>query len=428
MPDLVVIGAGLSGLTAALTAVQAGLSARVIAKGMGALHWSAGTIDLFGYAMSGEPIERPLTEVDRAAPPHPYAMLGSDRVRDALTWFSAEASAGGSDYNGASLSDTLTDANLWLPSPAGAMRPTYLAPAAQRPGDLASDAPMLIVGLQGMRDFYPELIAANLQTQGITARAAHIPVSVVTERVDFNTVHLAHALDDLQAIQRLAQELAKHVRAGERIGLPAVVGLDRHADAIRALREAVGAAVFEISTLPPSVPGIRLHRALHSRLAVLGVRIETGMEVIGFGAESDEIRWVETETSARPLRHRADRFLLATGGVLGGGFSADAAGRFTEDVFGLPLTKPPDHSAWFRPTFLDERGQPIFHAGVEVNESHQPIDDSGRTIYTNLWAAGGVLAHADPIRERSLEGLAIATGRAAALALVAHAGVVVLAT
>ncbi len=59
--------AGLTGLTAALTAAQAGLSVRVVAKGMGALHWSAGTVDVLGYALAGDAIERPLSEVERAS-------------------------------------------------------------------------------------------------------------------------------------------------------------------------------------------------------------------------------------------------------------------------------------------------------------------------------------------------------------------------
>ena len=51
---------------------------------------------------------------------------------------------------------------------------------------------------------------------------------------------------------------------------------------------------------------------------------------------------------------------------------------------------------------------------MPVNRQFQPVDANGSPVYANLWAAGGILAHADPIRERSLEGIAIATGIAAA--------------
>jgi glycerol-3-phosphate dehydrogenase subunit B len=41
-------------------------------------------------------------------------------------------------------------------------------------------------------------------------------------------------------------------------------------------------------------------------------------------------------------------------------------------------------------------------------------------IYDNLWVAGNLLAHADTIRTRSHEGLAVATGAAAAHAILAQ--------
>jgi len=49
MLDLLVIGAGLAGLSAAIVVAEAGLRVRVVTKGLSALHWAAGTIDLLGY-------------------------------------------------------------------------------------------------------------------------------------------------------------------------------------------------------------------------------------------------------------------------------------------------------------------------------------------------------------------------------------------
>ena len=65
------------------------------------------------------------------------------------------------------------DENLFLPSPAGAARPAFLAPQAQLAGDLSRSEPMLIVGFEGMRDFYPLLIAENLTKSGYQARAVY---------------------------------------------------------------------------------------------------------------------------------------------------------------------------------------------------------------------------------------------------------------
>ena len=418
MLDLIVIGAGLTGLVAAYDAAKAGLKAKVIAQGLGALHWSAGTVDVLGYYPDERTlVEQPLHTVRtfKAQPRHPYALLDETGLKDALQHFALLTKAIGLPYLGASNAD----ANLLLPSPVGAARPTFLAPLAQLGGDLGSGipshgAPMLIVGLRGMRDFFPELIAENLNKQGHRARAAFLPLDLITDRRDSNTVQLANGLDDPARRSKLAAELKKLVQPGERVGLPAILGMTEHAAVMKELQAATGAAVFEIPTLPPSVPGIRLNTALRRCIQELGVRVEVNMRVAGFHAENGRIAWVETETSARPLKHRAEKFLLATGGLLGGGINTDHTGRVWEVVFNLPLAMPAQRGEWFRPGFLDPAGHPIFSGGVPVNRQFQPADANGSPVYANLWAAGGVLAHADSIRERSLEGIAIATGIAAA--------------
>ncbi len=417
MLDLLVIGAGLAGLQAAVTAAQAGAKVRVIAKGMSATHWAAGTIDVLGYAATAADaapawVQRPLEAIAGLAAAHPYALLGPTGVSRGLDAFAALTQEIGVPYTGSASRD-----NLRLPSPVGAPRPAFLAPLGQVGGDLSRPEPMLIVGFQGMRDFYPELIAANLNKQGFAARAAFLPLSLLSRQHDRNTVQLAHALDDAAAAARLGAELKRLVRPGERIGLPAILGMDHHNRVLDALRSQTGAVVFEIPTLPPSVPGIRLHSALRRKVEGLGVRVEIGMEAIGFHASAGNIQWVETSTSARPLKHRAAKYLLATGGILGGGFNSDHLGRVWEVIFDLPLTAPQQRHQWFRPQFMAPQGHPVFSGGVAVNSAWQPLDAAGAPVYGNLWAAGGLLAGGDYIQERSLEGVAIASGRAAAMQL-----------
>ncbi|PWH19821.1 MAG: glycerol-3-phosphate dehydrogenase subunit GlpB, partial [Ardenticatenia bacterium] len=47
--DVVVIGAGLAGLTAGWHAAVKGCRVRVVAKGWGTTYWHAGCIDVLGY-------------------------------------------------------------------------------------------------------------------------------------------------------------------------------------------------------------------------------------------------------------------------------------------------------------------------------------------------------------------------------------------
>jgi len=236
-------------------------------------------------------------------------------------------------------------------------------------------------------------------------------------------VHLAQGLDDKTRRMKLGGELKRLARPGERIGLPAILGLDDHIAAFADLQATAGAPLFEIPTLPPSVPGMRLFKALRARLWNLGVRVDAGMEAIGAGTippngAAGRVQWVETATTSRPLKNRAKNYLLATGGILGGGFDSDHTGRIWETVFGLPLTIPQHRYEWFRPEFMNPAGHPVFNGGLAVDGRMQPVDSTGQVIYSNLWAAGGALASVDPIQQHSLEGIAIATGFAAAQAIV----------
>lgn len=413
MFDLIVVGAGLAGLSAAIRASQAGQRVEIIAKGLGTTHWGAGTIDVLGYFPDETvPVTRPLAEIAnlaQAQPHHPYALIEAGALKQSFHDFSGLVQQSGLEYLGAAD----PGANLWLPSPIGVARPAYLAPRAQIAGDLSRPEPILVVGLQGLRDFYPELIAENLNKQGHAARAATLPLELVAERRDLNTAQLALALDEPARRAKLGSELAKLVRAGERIALPAILGMNDHAAALNDLSSGAQAPVFEIPTLPPSVPGIRLYNSLQAQFRKIGGRVDVNMKVIGFHAQDRRIVWLETDASGRPLKHRADRFLLATGGILGGGITTDHLGAVGEVVLNLPLAAPASRDDWFRARFLDPSGHPIFRAGLPVDSAFQPIDAQGERVYSNVFAAGGLLADADPILERSLEGIALATGAAA---------------
>ena len=424
MSDLFVVGAGLSGLLAAYTAAKAGLRVQIAAKGLGSMHWAAGTVDVMGYTSEemSRPVQRPLDaiqDLSASHPEHPYALLGAHQVQGALDAFRALAGELGLPYSGSATAGE----NLLLPSAVGALRPAFLAPQAQLAGDMSRPEPLLIVGFHGLRDFYPELIAENLLKQGFQARAAFLPLSLLTEQNDRNNVHLAQALDDRTRRMKLGGELKRLAKPGERIGLPAILGLDDHAAAFADLQSAAGAPIFEIPTLPPSVPGMRLFKALRARLWQMGVQLYAGIEAIGAetiaaNGAAGRVQWVETATTSRPMKNRARAYLLATGGILGGGFDSDHTGRIWETVFGLPLTIPQKRYEWFRPAFMDPAGHPVFNGGVAVDGRMQPMDAAGQVIYSNLWAVGGALASVDPIQQHSLEGIAIATGVAAGQAMV----------
>jgi len=80
-------------------------------------------------------------------------------------------------------------------------------------------------------------------------------------------------------------------------------------------------------------------------------------------------------------------------------------------VAGLPGANEP----LFGTGYFDEHA--LSRAGVAVDESRRPVDGEGVPVYKNLHAAGATLAGAVPWREGSGNGLSLASGYAAASAI-----------
>ena len=95
---------------------------------------------------------------------------------------------------------------------------------------------------------------------------------------------------------------------------------------------------------------------------------------------------------------------------MGGGITTDHLGRGREVIFNLPITLPNSRLDWFKRDFMDPAGHPVYQTGIHVNQDFQPVNGDNQPLYDNLYAIGTTLAHAEAIRERSFEGIALTTG------------------
>jgi glycerol-3-phosphate dehydrogenase subunit B len=407
--DTIVIGAGIAGLMAAIGRAERGERVMLLAKGHGTTHWASGCIDLLDAG------DDPLGAVERLAaerPEHPYALAGAAALERGLERLRVVCQAAGYPLVGSPRH------TLLLPTAMGALRPTALAPATMAAGEsrqLADGRPTLIAGLRELRDFFPPMIAANLRAQGVAADGAYLQLPPVERSKAFGPMIYARLFEREEFRAAIGRQLAEHVRRGgyARVGLPAVLGLRRAAEVVRDLQARAGALIFEIPTLPTSVPGARLFHALEDALTAAGGRVQIGSFVQRAEGDGETLAAVFSEAAAREQRHRARRWVLATGGVAGGGLRADHTGALRETALGLPVRAPASSAEWLAPRFLAEEGHPVFRAGVAVDEALRPLDAAGRLVYSNVAVAGAALAGCDPIREGCLEGLAVATGFAA---------------
>ncbi len=404
--DVLVIGAGLAGLFAAWRAARAGRRVRVVTKGWGALYWHAGTVDVLGYYPETEPLalDSPRAGIEcliAEHPDHPYAHLGPDALAQALADLQALCAEVGYPLRGS------LDENWLLPSAVGAFRPTCLVPETMVAGDLRRREPMLIVGFAGYHDFYPDLIADNLTAQEVLARGVVLDLPALRRTRAVNAMTLARLFEQEAFRKEVAAVLKPKLGRAARVGFPAVLGLEDALAVKRDLEARLGREVFEIPTLPPSIPGMRLHRALVKAIRRAGGRVFEGMEVVAAEVKDGRVLAVWTEAAARVRVHRAKTFVLATGGFLGGGLWAAADGTVREPIFDLPVLAPQGRLGWFHRDFFHPEGHPLWRAGILTDAQGRPVDEGGQPLYENLVVVGHQLGRADAIRQRAVEGLAL---------------------
>jgi glycerol-3-phosphate dehydrogenase subunit B len=392
-------------LTAGWQAASRGLRTRVIAQGWGSTHWGAGCIDvLHSETGSSKSIVADLEILINEEPNHPYAIVGMEGLKNALSSFQKLCQDAMYPLHG-SLETT------WLlPTVLGAARPTCLAPETMIGGDLRTEIPMLLVGFDRYDDFWPQMTAANLGAQGIEAQTVIIDPPMLREYRRVETMRLAYLFDRADFRAQVVEALRPHLSRNVRVGFPGVLGMEHALAAKQDLEARLGVTVFEMPGLPPSVPGKRLHNLLVEAIRKAGGRVDNGMKVTTFSKDGNErVAAVWTEAAARPHQHPAESFILATGGVLGEGITSDPHGHVFETIFNLPVSNLPTNGIWAKEQFLATEGQPIFRAGIGVNEGFAPTDEAGNPIYENLFVIGNLLS-GDFVRQRALEGVALASG------------------
>jgi glycerol-3-phosphate dehydrogenase subunit B len=408
--DAVVIGAGTAGLVAGTRLAEGGARVCVLAKGVGSTHLAPGTVDVLGYGP--ERVEDPghaVGELIAARPDHPYALIGAEAIGESLAWFAdrvAEGPLPGYRYLGG------LERNHLLPTAVGVVRPSTLVPETMAGGDLRSGEALCIVGSRVLRDFHAALCAANLGKAGFDARS--VEVAFEADRADQNSLGLARRFDDAAWRAAFAAQLGPLLKPGERVGLPAVLGLTDPHGVWSDLEQRLGRHVFEIPTLPPSVPGIRLFELLRAALRRNGGRLVLGSEVVGAERADGRLVAVRGHASGRDVRYIAPSFVLATGGFASGAIELGSDWVTRETALGLPLRGEPARG---EPRFVNEylAEQPMARVGVAVDAQ---LRAEGAE---NVAVAGAALPGAVPWRELSGEGIAVSSGYRAASTLLSTA-------
>jgi glycerol-3-phosphate dehydrogenase subunit B len=435
--DVLVVGGGLAGITSAVAAAREGADVRLVAHKKSTLRQASGLIDGLGYVpprtlqedhaeylsqerqdfreVRGErgdyrgPLRTPYEAFDALPANHPYSILGSDALRDGLRLFD--------DLVGDMYVGGHTERNALVPTFGGVVKPTARYPKAVTAGLASDERPMLLVGFRSLTEFDAGMVAEQLAASGVPFDIRGVEVAFAESfPEDTKITRFVKAFDHDERIdgtpvrRALAAVVETHVDDAERIGFPAVLG-DNDASAVRSdLEDRLGADVFEIPMGPPSVPGLRLEDRLFEAVDAEGLRLETGVPVVGYEGDGDGIKSVLVDRMGSKVPYAADAVVLTAGGLVGKGLDSDREG-VREPIFGCHVPQPTDRYDWFVDDAFGDH--PYARFGVRPDASMQPLDADGEPEFANLFAAGAVVGGADVAREKSASGVSLATGTVA---------------
>lgn len=407
--DVIVIGGGLAGLMAAATAARQGKKVTLLTKGAGTLTVGSGVIDVLGY-VNATAVISPYQSITALSADHPYTIMGRETVEQGLESFLAICREEGYPFTGS------LHQNIWLPTVAGTLKPSCLAPESMNPLGMECAAKVVVVGFQGLKDFYPRLVVKGLKHSAPYRSNYHI-VGIdlqLTGGRDVTFLDIARRLDTAEGRGSLVKCLSAHVGSGDWVLLPPVLGTEPDYNIWKQLEQELGCRLVELVAPPPAVTGSRLHKLFVRHLRRLGVNIVENAFVRSADCSKHHCRAVISQGLGREREYFADAFILATGGFLGGGIIAEP-GRVYEPIMGLPVETYAAWKMWSKHDLFACTGQMFGRTGIRVNRQLNPIDSRGEIVLQNVYLAGKMLAGYDYCLEKSGNGVAVVSGYQAAI-------------
>ena len=173
------------------------------------------------------------------------------------------------------------------------------------------------------------------------------------------------------------------------------------------MQRLIGVPVFEIPTMPPAVPGIRLREMFEQVFPAQGVAFVPQQKAEKLDLHSNSAT-IYLKDSFGEVIIESEAVLLATGRFMSGGLKAERAG-IVEPLLSIPVCQPERRSQWHRSDYFDSRGHQINRSGIQVDDTFRPVDEDGKPVNQRLFAAGAMLAEQDWVRQRCGAGIAIAS-------------------
>jgi glycerol-3-phosphate dehydrogenase subunit B len=289
--DVVVVGAGLCGLTAAAAAAHQKMKVALVATGPGSFVTGSGWL-------TAQDVQRASSAPD---------------LSEALAFFCELARRAGSPYAG-----DITSAKF-LPTLLGDFQSVALAPLLLWNGEPRDDVSTAVIGVLGLSGFDESFMAERLSEQ---ARAIGSSGTYTARQISFShsigtpvtTLRIAQLFDrDSDFRKELVCALRAAASGFQRIFVPGMLGLDSSEGQIAEFKSELGCAISEISTLPPSIPGLRVFHRFERYLQKIGVELFRGFPIDEVVIRDGVCAGMRIATPGHAMNLRGLCAVLATG-------------------------------------------------------------------------------------------------------------------
>ncbi len=436
--DVLVIGGGMAGLVAGITAAEQGVETLVVRKGQGSTADSSGAIDVAGYMIGGEApfltsIEG-LTAYSALCPLHPYSTLGVsdsevhtdvqvivDTVRESIEWIKKTL-----EKTPAAVKGSLSK-NIMALTQIGTKKPTCLVQKTMYSSKIENeDETLLFVGIKGLASYNALAAAKSMMDSTISGERGPrkiintmISCSPFGKEFNISPIEIARFIDTEEGLETLTDQLQKAVKQTNAtlVAIPPVMGLKNSITVREYLEKETGAEIFELLSFPPSVPGFRLLRSLESALKNAGGKLLIGHEAVEYTLNDEQVNKITLQSPRRRVHVRPKSVILTTGKFIGGGITSNDH-SFFESLFGLPILDSsrelvsetsPRRLTTIVP--VQSEGHAIFGIGIGFDNKFRPTTVTGEVFSTNVFAAGAILCGYNYPVEKSGLGVALTTGR-----------------
>jgi len=419
--DAIIIGGGIAGLSCGLQCQLQGLKTLLLSAGQSALHFSSGSIDLLGRLPNGDWVDAPYQGIARLAalaPEHPYSKLGEQTIRDGLGFIAQQLKASG-------LAFMHDEQNHLRITPVGTLHRSWLSPSTvvRYAPEQAVVKPIALATIEGFRDFHPGMAAANLKRTNLFRDAQIYTGEIRLSSLDklplnlheFRSTDIARTLDLHNHIGELIGECRRIGGDATQIHMPACISLENSQDHLNEMSRRSGYQLSELSTMPPSIPGMRIEKGLVVRYKALGGTFLPGHKVIKGEFHQGELKRIWTDKHD-DISLSARQFVLASGGFFSKGMSSSNRSMY-ETCLQLDVSAPEQRDDWYQQAMFGGKNHGFMLAGVKTDRQLRASKD-GETV-VNLYCAGAILSHYDPVRECSGGGVAVASGFHAAEQIIA---------